>query len=97
VPVWVPFEVTVTNAGRRAEGKFGFFVDLPLAGVLARADRTAGNEPNDPAPVGTVAELLRERDRLNRRIDELEKKTDELTRKIDALLKAVESGTAPKK
>jgi hypothetical protein len=93
VPVWVPFEVKVTNAGRQAVGKFGFFVDLPLAGVLARADKVTAGVPAVPA--GPVADLLREHDRLNRRIDELEKKADDLNRKLDALLKAVEA--APKK
>jgi hypothetical protein len=100
VPVWVPFGMAAANNGRTAEARFGFFVEVPEVKI-----RTQANTPPQSALAGdaavdasaTVTELLREHDRLNRRVAELEKKAADATRKIEALLKALEAEGTRKK
>jgi hypothetical protein len=108
IPVWVPVSVIIQDERQRtAEVDVGFFLDVPLAPVQAKAKEliAAGppKGPNPPAPKADpaltpaqIAELLREQGKLQYRVETLEKKIDELNKKIDELNKALDA-KKPKK
>jgi hypothetical protein len=106
IPVWVPVSVIAQDKNMRtAEVDVGFFLDVPLGPVKAKAKALpgAGQKGPNPAPKvdpaltpAQVAELLREQGKLQLRVEMLEKKIDELNKKIDALTKALEA-KKPKK
>ena len=104
VPVWVPVSVVAQDKNQRtAEADVGFFVDVPLAPVRAKAATIAAAKaanPPKPAPMvapAQIAEILREQGKLQLRVETLEKKIDDLTDKIDALTKALEAAKKNKK
>jgi hypothetical protein len=105
VPVWVPVSVVAQDKNQRtAEADVGFFVDVPLAPIRAKAATVAAAakaaNPPKAAPMvapAQIADILREQGKLQLRVETLEKKIDDLTDKIDALTKALEAAKKNKK